>query len=100
MTRVIVLMLGTGVVLIVSSIETDPKTGKSVSILQTVSDIWNNNLPGTSSAGAGAGQAPAGGTPSNPGGPGGQVPQFGSGGSANYGAYQAAVTQAYVQSQR
>lgn len=98
-------MLGTGIVLIVSAIETDPKTGKSVSILQTVSDIWNNNLPGTSSAsassaGAGAGQAPAGGTPSNPGGPGGQVPQFGSGGSANYGAYQAAVTQAYVQSQR
>ena len=57
MTLVVVLMFGLGFVLIASAIETDPKTGKSVSITQTVSDIWNDNVdfsqPGDASTGGG-----------------------------------------------
>ena len=44
MTLLVVLLLGLGGVLVVSAIETDPGTGKSVSIMGTLGDIWNNTL--------------------------------------------------------
>lgn len=44
MTLVVVLLLGLGAVLVVSAIETDPTTGKSVSVIQTAQDIWANNV--------------------------------------------------------
>lgn len=44
MTLVVVLLFGLGTVLIISAIETDPKTGKSVSVLQTIQDVWNNKV--------------------------------------------------------
>jgi hypothetical protein len=44
MTLLVVLFLGAGFVLIASSIETDKATGKSVSIIQTIKDIWTNNV--------------------------------------------------------
>lgn len=60
MTLVVVLMFGLGGVLIASAVETDPKTGKSVSITQTISDIWNDKVDfsqpgGAASNGGGAG---------------------------------------------
>lgn len=60
MTLLVVLMFGFGAVLIISAIETDPKTGKSVSITQTINDIWNNTVdfsqPAESGGNAGGGQ--------------------------------------------
>lgn len=89
MTLLIVLMFGLGTVLIVSAIETDPATGNSISVLQTMQDVWNNDLPSTGGSGT---QTPPGH---------GQQPQFGNmGGSAAYDRYRSAVVQAYLQSQR
>lgn len=54
MTLVVVLLFGLGTVLILSAIETDPKTGKSVSVIQVIQDVWNNKVdfsqPGSSSS--------------------------------------------------
>ena len=44
MTTVVILMMGFGAILIISAIETDPNTGNSVSVLQTISDVWNNRV--------------------------------------------------------
>lgn len=44
MTLLVVLMLGLGAVLIVSAFETDPGTGHSVPVLQTIADVWNNTV--------------------------------------------------------
>lgn len=44
MTLLVVLLYGLGAVLVASAIETDHKTGRSVSITQTVQDIWNDTL--------------------------------------------------------
>ncbi len=44
MTLVVVLLFGLGSVLILSAIETDPATGKSVSVLLTIANVWNNKL--------------------------------------------------------
>ena len=44
MTLVVVLLFGFGALLVISSIETDPTTGKSVSVLQTIGDVWNNRV--------------------------------------------------------
>lgn len=44
MTTVVILMIGFGAVLIISSLETDPTTGQPVSIVQTVQDIWNDDV--------------------------------------------------------
>lgn len=113
MTLLVVLMWGAGAILIVSAIETDPSTGQSVSVLQTVSDIWNDkvdfhqpastsggpNLPG----GNGGVQLP-GWPPTNP------FPQAsasvvtggaaGRSGLASYDAYRNAEVRAWLQSQR
>ncbi len=55
MTLIVVLLWGLGAVLVISAIETDPKTGKSVSVLQTISDVWNNRLDFSQPAAAGGG---------------------------------------------
>ena len=60
MTLVVVLWFGLGVVLIVSAIETDPATGKSVSVLKTISDIWNDRVDFTQPATPGAASANGG----------------------------------------
>lgn len=61
MTLVVVLMFGLGSVLVISAIETDPTTGKSVSVVQTIQDVWNNRVdfsqPSTSAATNGGGSA-------------------------------------------
>jgi len=44
MTLLVVIILGAGMVLIASAIETDKTTGKSVSIIQTIKDIWNGGV--------------------------------------------------------
>ena len=44
MTTVVILMIGFGAILIISAIETDPTTGKSVNVLQTMVDVWQDNL--------------------------------------------------------
>lgn len=44
MTLVAILLFGLGAVLVMSAIETDKTTGKSVSVLQTISDVWNDRL--------------------------------------------------------
>ena len=61
MTLVVVLLLGLGSVLFISAIETDPTTGKSVSVPQTVQQLWNSQVnfsqpPGPSSSGGGGGK--------------------------------------------
>ncbi len=60
MTLIVVLLWGLGAVLIISAIETDPKTGKSVSVLQTISDVWNNRLDFSQPAAAGGGGSAGG----------------------------------------
>lgn len=58
MTTVVILMIGFGAILIISAIETDPATGKDVSVTQTFRDVWDNQLdfsqptPPPSSSGA------------------------------------------------
>lgn len=56
MTTVVILMMGFGVILIISAIETDPATGNGMSVLQTFSDVWNNRVsfsqPGGATGGA------------------------------------------------
>lgn len=44
MTLVALLLFGLGAVLIMSAIETDKTTGKSVSVLQTIVGVWNDKL--------------------------------------------------------
>jgi hypothetical protein len=70
MTTVVILLLGLGAVLITSSIESTPN-GSDVSLLQTISDIWNDqvnvqqgNTPSTSFTASTlpSGQQPAVGT--------------------------------------
>jgi hypothetical protein len=59
LTLVVVLLFGLGSVLVMSAIETDPATGKSVSVLQTIANVWNNQLdfsqPASSGGGGGGG---------------------------------------------
>lgn len=43
MTTVVILLLGFGAILIVSAIESNPD-GSDVSVLQTISDVWNDKL--------------------------------------------------------
>lgn len=43
MTTLVILLLGLGSALITSAFETNPD-GSDVSLLQTISDIWNDNL--------------------------------------------------------
>lgn len=110
MTLLVVLMLGAGVVLIVSSIQTDPTTGKSVSVLQTISNIWNNKLTGSQAgfaAGANAAAALSTANPNNPpnnppntGGKGGATATGMGGGDLSADAYRAAIVRAVLQSQR
>lgn len=61
MTLVVVLLFGFGALLVISAIETDPTTGKSVSVLQTIGDVWNNRVdfsqPGTNASTGGGGSA-------------------------------------------
>ena len=44
MTLVVVLLLGLGSVLFISAIETDPTTGKSVSVIATIQQIWSDQV--------------------------------------------------------
>lgn len=60
MTLIVVLLFGLGSVLIVSAIETDPKTGKSVSVLQTIADVWNNRVDFSQPAASGGGGSSGG----------------------------------------
>ena len=55
MTLVVVLLLGLGSVLFISAIETDPTTGKSVSVIATIQQIWNNDVNFSQPAGPGGG---------------------------------------------
>lgn len=91
MTLVVVLLLGLGAVLIVSAIETDPTTGKSVSVLQTVQQIWNDQIDFGQPAGPPAqnGAGSAGGFSST-------IPATGANGAVPL-SYQTAATLAYVQ---
>lgn len=43
MTTVVILLIGLGAVLLVSAFESNPD-GSDVSVIQAVTDIWNNNL--------------------------------------------------------
>lgn len=43
MTTLVILLLGLGAVLISSSLESNPD-GSDVSVLQTISDIWNDKV--------------------------------------------------------
>lgn len=43
MTLLVVLLLGGGAVMILSALESNPD-GTDVSVLQTIKDIWNDNL--------------------------------------------------------
>lgn len=67
MTLVVVLLFGLGSVLVISAIETDPTTGKSVSVLQTIQDVWNNKVDFSQPA-----TTPGGGAAANGGGSAGQ----------------------------
>lgn len=92
MTLLVVLMLGAGAVLILSAIQTDPATGQSVSVIQTIRNVWNNKLTPSQAgfnAGANAATAVATATPAT-------------GGAVNLtpDAYRAAIVRAYIQSQR
>ena len=115
MTLVVVLMLGLGVALVVSSIETDPATGRSVSLVQTFQDIWNDKVnfsqpqvssgnPGSSSSNSPGWHSPWGpggaGSPGLPGSPGGVFVGGAAGTAAQYDNYRAAVLRAQLQAQR
>jgi hypothetical protein len=109
MTLLVVLFLGAGAILVASAIESDPKTGENVSILKTLSGIWNNTADfsqpaqtqgNLSPASNGAGSTGSFGTPlaTSAGGPGGTVNFVGSGGAAGNVAYRQSVVRAWVQS--
>lgn len=118
MTLVVVLLLGAGFVLIISAIETDPTTGRSVSVTKTISDIWNDRVsfqqPAVSTANPGSSSSSSsGGTGQLPGTlPGGTLPGStilpggtflgGSAPAANLtgDAYRRQLVTAYLQSQR
>ena len=51
----VVLLLGLGSVLVISAIETDPTTGKSISVIATIQQIWDNNINFSQPAGPGGG---------------------------------------------
>lgn len=75
MTTIVILLLGLGAVLLISSLETDPATGQSVSVLNTISDIWNDRVnfsqgSSTVTTGGQDSSAPPSGSPL----PGGQFP--------------------------
>src|SRR5215471_2354771 len=109
MTLLVVLMWGFGTVLIISAMETDPATGHSVSVLQTIQDIWQNKLsfpsgesvdtggpghsPGAGRGATGLAGPPPGRPPVTP--PGGGP---GKGGASPYDDYRAAVMRAWIQS--
>ena len=63
MTTVVILILGFGAILIISALETDPSTGNSVSVLQTISDVWNNKVsfaqPSSSTPGSASTPSPS-----------------------------------------
>lgn len=69
MTTVIILMYGAGVILLISGFSTDPNTGDSPSIVNTLMEIWNGTPTKAASPPAqpGAGGAPQ---PIRPGGKG------------------------------
>ena len=55
MTLVVVLLLGLGSVLVISAIETDPTTKKSISVMTTIQQLWDNNVNFSQPAGPGGG---------------------------------------------
>lgn len=99
MTLLVVLMLGAGFVLIISAIETDPSTGKSISVLKTIGDIWNDRVsfqqPAISSGNPGSSSSS-----SSSGSPAWTAPFGGSAPTLSSDAYRRAMVLAYVQSQR
>lgn len=62
MTTVVILLLGAGLVLITSAVESTA-SGSDVSILQTISDIWQDKVNfqqgNTPAPGTGSGPAPS-----------------------------------------
>lgn len=108
MTLVVVLLLGLGAVLIVSAIETDPTTGKSVSVVKTIAEIWNDQVDFSQPAGppAQSGNNGGGTVPTDPNNPawttGAKLPGA-TGGATPLAApvsYPQAAARAYVQQQQ
>jgi hypothetical protein len=101
MTLVVVLLLGLAAVLIVSAIETDPTTMKSVSVLGTIQQIWTDQVDFSQPAGPASAPAQGGGTiPTDPNNPAWTTSaRPGTTGAAPL-SYQQAATLAYIQQQQ